>query len=87
MLENTFGDKSTLVQVMAWCRQAARYYMSQFDPDLRRHMALQGHNERNPPVISGSPHSENNLWSLTIYFVVSIKSVEQTVEFSAIKMP
>ena len=30
--QNTFDDKSTLVQVMAWCRQPTSYYLSQCDP-------------------------------------------------------
>ena len=29
---NTFGDKSTLVQVMAWCRQATSHYLNQCWP-------------------------------------------------------
>ena len=29
MPQNTFDDKSTLVQVMAWCRQAPIHYLSQ----------------------------------------------------------
>ena len=38
-------DKSTLVQVMAWCRQATSHYLSQCWPDACRHMASLGHNE------------------------------------------
>ena len=39
-------DKSTSVQVMAWCRQATSHYLSQcFDPDLCHHMASLGLNE------------------------------------------
>ena len=30
--ENTFDDKSTLVEVMAWCHQAASHYLSQCWP-------------------------------------------------------
>ena len=30
MLQNTFDDKSTLVQVMPWCHQAAGHYLSQY---------------------------------------------------------
>ena len=37
-------DKSTLVQVMAWCRQAAITWAN-VDPDLCHHMVSQGHNE------------------------------------------
>ena len=36
-------DQSTLVQVMAWCRQATSHYLSQCRPS--RHMASLGHNE------------------------------------------
>ena len=32
MPQNPSGDKSTLVQVMAWCRQAASHYLSQCCP-------------------------------------------------------
>ena len=40
--------KSTLVQVMAWCRQATSHYLSQcWHPDLCHHMASLGHNELN----------------------------------------
>ena len=38
-------DKSTLVQVMAWCHQAANHYLSQCGPDLCHHMASRGLNE------------------------------------------
>ena len=38
-------DQSTLVQVMAWCRQATSHCFGQFWPDLSRHMASLGHNE------------------------------------------
>ena len=39
MLQNTFSDKATLVQVMAWCRQATSHYLSQCWP---RFMSLYG---------------------------------------------
>ena len=38
-------DKSTLGQVMAWCRQATTITWANFDPDQCRHMASLGHNE------------------------------------------
>ena len=38
-------DKSTLVQVMAWCRQAASHYLSQCWPSLCLRMASLGHDE------------------------------------------
>ena len=37
--QNTFADKSTLIQVMAWCREATSHYLSQCWPDLCQHMA------------------------------------------------
>ena len=39
------GDKSTLVQVMAWCRQVTSHYLSNVDPELWRHVAAIGHNK------------------------------------------
>ena len=39
MLLNLTDDKSTLVQVMAWCRQATSHYMSQCWP-RSRHQAI-----------------------------------------------
>ena len=38
-------DQSTLVQVMAWCRQATSHYLSNVDPDLCRHMVSLAHDE------------------------------------------
>ena len=43
MPENFTDDKSTLVQVMAWCLQAITW--ANIDPDLCCHMASLGHNE------------------------------------------
>ena len=40
-------DKSTLVQVVAWCRQATSHYRSQCWPSFCRHMASLGLNELN----------------------------------------
>ena len=44
MLLYLADDKSILVQVMAWCRQATSHYLSQCG-DLSRHMALLGPSE------------------------------------------
>ena len=38
-------DKSTFVQVMAWCRQATSHYLSQCWPRSLRHMVSLGPNE------------------------------------------
>ena len=40
-------DKSTLVQVMAWCHQATSHYLCNVDPNVCCHMASLGHNELN----------------------------------------
>ena len=38
-------DKSTLVQVMAWCHHATSHYLNQCWPRSCRHRASLGHNE------------------------------------------
>ena len=45
-------DKSTLVQVMAWCRQATSHYLSQCRPSSLSHMASLGLNELNVEELS-----------------------------------
>ena len=45
MPQNLTDDKSTLVQIVAWCRQAPSHCLSQVDPDLCCHMASLGVNE------------------------------------------
>ena len=42
---NVTDDKWTMVQVMAWCRQATSHYLNPFDPVLCHHMASLDHNE------------------------------------------
>ena len=54
-------DKSTLGQVMAWCRQATSHYLSQCWPDLCRQMASLGPNELT--------HSRG--WDLGWFFLAS----------------
>ena len=47
MAKHSTDNKSTLVQVMAWCHQAASHYLNQCC-----HMVLLGHNELNmAPVL------------------------------------
>ena len=43
MHQNTYDDKSALVQVMAWCHQATYHCLSQVDLDLCNHMVSLGH--------------------------------------------
>ena len=45
-------DKSTLVQVMAWCRQQQAITWTSVDPDLCCHMASLGPNELTAPLWS-----------------------------------
>ena len=45
MIQNLTYDKSTLVQVMAWCRQATSHYLSQCWPRSLSTYASLGHNE------------------------------------------
>ena len=46
MQQDIFDDKSTLVQVMAWCRQQRAITWLNVDPVLYRHMASLGHNRQ-----------------------------------------
>ena len=45
MPQDLTDDKSALVQVMAWCRQAQAITWANVDPDLCRQMASLGLNE------------------------------------------
>ena len=45
MPQNLTNDKSILVQVMAWCRQATSHNWADVDADLCRHIASLGHGE------------------------------------------
>ena len=58
MLLNLTNDKSTLIQVMAWCRQATSHYLSQCWPDLCHHMASLNHNELINKMRHGSCHND-----------------------------
>ena len=44
MLEDLLADKSTLVQVNTWCRQAQAVTWTNAEQDPRRHMASVCHN-------------------------------------------
>ena len=66
MPQNLTYEKSTLVQVMAWCRQAASYYLGQCWP---RSMMSLGHKElipglwgRSPGVTGSQGWSEREVW-------------------------
>ena len=59
MSPDSADDKSTLVQIMAWCRQAT---LPNVDPDLGRHMRLLGHNELIQQAQAMDIYSESCLW-------------------------
>ena len=62
MPENSLDDKSTLVQVMAWCRQATSHYLSQCWPRSMLSYAIsspQWITELNDNILDFSPR---NLW-------------------------
>ena len=60
MPQNIFDDKSTLVQVIAWCPQQQDITWANADPDLYHDMASPGHNELN-----------NVFWGLFLFFHLS----------------
>ena len=65
MPQNLFdNDKSTLVQVMAWCRQATSHYLSQCEPRSCPHMALLGRNE----LIEYKSCREHHRWEGSVGF-------------------
>ena len=48
MPQNTFDDKSTLVQVMTWCRQATSHYLGQcWSSSISPYIVTIGHNVSN----------------------------------------
>ena len=49
MLQNTFDDKFTLIQAMAWCCQATSHYWANVDSDRCCHIASLGHKELSLP--------------------------------------
>ena len=57
------NDKSTWVQVMAWCHQATSHYLSQCWPVLSHHMVLLGNNGLTYQNKNGS-HFEVNILQL-----------------------
>ena len=54
------GDKSTLDQVMAWCRQATSHYLSQCCQSSWRHMASLGLNELTIYVLNWFVETQKN---------------------------
>ena len=55
MPQNPSDDKSTLVQVMAWCRQAASHYLSQCCP-----RSLSPYGVTRPQWVKGRPRRTTN---------------------------
>ena len=65
-------EKSTLVQVMAWCRQATSHYLSQFDPDKCCHMASLGHNELTHCISILTPDTQLLSQCICLFYLVSL---------------
>ena len=95
MPENTFDDKSTLVQVMAWCHQATSHYWANVVPELCRHRASRGHKELTALLLRYFSRSCQDLyWNLMLWMhakylasrgqpIMSIVSIlEKTVKVS-----
>ena len=68
MPQNPSDDKSTLVQVMAWCRQATSHYLSQCCP-----RSLSPHGITRPQWFNILKHEENGQqfahWLINVYFI------------------
>ena len=69
------GDKSTLFQVMAWCRQATRHYLSQCWP-----RSLSPYSVTRPQWVKWKVAVWRNIVHLFIHlpFVVNIVSITQS---------
>ena len=89
MPQNLTDDKSTLVQVMAWCRQAPSHYLSQCWPRSLRHLASLGPNELN--LHFSTNYTSFNVcvkyfvWNLKGYlwnFTQNIKAIHWKIRFS-----
>ena len=62
MVQIYVNEKSTLVQVMAWCRQATSHYLSQCLPRSKKSCGVTkpiGHNELTHWVLNKSQNSAN----------------------------
>ena len=74
MPQNPSDDKSTLVQVMAWCRQAASHYLSQCCPRSLSPYGVTRPQWVNSLFLSGSKcHSKNIVYKYE--FVTDSKSI------------
>ena len=74
MPQNLTDDKSTLVQVMAWCRQAASHYLNQCWPRYSTPYGVTRPQWVNRPIILNQwPFycflSKNNFISKTVYLI------------------
>ena len=75
-----FTDKqSTLVQVMAWCRQAKSHTWANVDPDLCHHMASLSHNKLNMK----EPMSIYLNWTRCFGFNTMCSSIKYCIFFMA----
>ena len=65
MPQNPSDDKSTLVQVMAWCRQAASHYLSQCCPK-----SLSPYGVTRPQWVNTMAHRKNGFYLSAITWVL-----------------
>ena len=72
---NFTDDKSMLVQVMAWCRQATSHHLSHCWPSsIYRHMVSVGHNELNMNDNGGLLFKNASIWYVLTHW--HIRDVE-----------
>ena len=67
VIKSTFDDNSTLVQVMAWCRQAASHYLSQCWPK-----AMASYGITRPQWVNKEIFAQQKNLSVTQYLTVFI---------------
>ena len=80
---NLSNDKSTLIQVMAWCHRATSHYLSQcwpnVDPDLCHPMASLGH-KKLVHRLSASSNYFKSIWYKYFKIITSFSSRSVCVE-------
>ena len=81
MLQNLTNEKSTLVQVMAWCRQATSHYLSQ---DLCYHMVSLSHNELNGTTMWREYKPKANSFLENVAVIWNNRNLEYLIKFKLI---
>ena len=88
MPQNIFDDRSILIQVVAWCRQAASHYLIQCWPLSTLWYGSPGHNELITPVtvIERVCNTENRHLN-SIYIFMSYIYIEIIIIKNSLKYP